>query len=169
MSKHIRKGASRSIWKETKEILIPKEPFICHPLQWYHCLFFIFPLDDDKTKKPVLNWSFYLICKTKKKQRCPKHFFGAFIFSFDFWIFCSNFFSNLCSGGYNCTYSQQNFSQLRQCPSIKQRRFKLRQFLHNVTVRQLNIGLYHDINMIGWNFVVLKWLCWLRIVLFSIY
>ena len=22
-----------------KNILIPKEPFICHPLQWYHCLF----------------------------------------------------------------------------------------------------------------------------------
>ena len=32
-SKHIRKGLTSSIWKKTKEILIPLELFICHPLQ----------------------------------------------------------------------------------------------------------------------------------------
>ena len=34
-----KKGSSSSVWKKNKKILIPKEPFICHPLQWYHCLF----------------------------------------------------------------------------------------------------------------------------------
>ena len=28
-----KKGSSSSIWKKTKKILIPNEPFICHPLQ----------------------------------------------------------------------------------------------------------------------------------------
>ena len=44
MNNRIRKGSSSNIWKnKNNEILIPKEPFIFHPQQWYHCLLFIDP------------------------------------------------------------------------------------------------------------------------------
>ena len=38
MNNHIKKDHQVASGKNKKK-LIPKEPFICHPLQWYHCLF----------------------------------------------------------------------------------------------------------------------------------
>ena len=39
MNNQIIKGSSSNIWKK---ILIPKEPFICLPMQWYHYIFGIY-------------------------------------------------------------------------------------------------------------------------------
>ena len=60
MNNHIRKGSSSSFWeKNQKYILIPKEPFIYHPLQRYHCLL------DFKLK---INSSIYELSSRKCKE-----------------------------------------------------------------------------------------------------
>ena len=54
-----KKGSSSSIWKKPFFLIPNKKPFICHPLQWYHCLFCFLGrlLDNPDHEDSAKNWT----------------------------------------------------------------------------------------------------------------
>ena len=76
MNNRIRKGSSSNICKKQNKILFPKEPFIYHPLQWYHCLLSILSgqhILKEMMKKLVELKYFNVIkniCELKRKIHC---------------------------------------------------------------------------------------------------